>query len=113
MLTDLIDTVSVEGPRHALKFGGDAAMIVEMVRQGLGVSILSRWAVEPALRTPGLVVKRLTGKGLPTTWQAVTRANELKDSAAVQVAGQLAEWCEESLPRLLLQRSSAAAGFKA
>jgi LysR family transcriptional regulator for metE and metH len=76
---------------------GDVAMIVEMVRQGLGVSILSRWAVEPALRTPGLALKRLTGKGLPTTWQAVTRANELKDSAAVQVAGQLAEWCGESL----------------
>ncbi len=71
---------------------GDVAMIVEMVRQGLGVSILSRWAVEPSLRAPGLILKRLTGKGLPTTWQAVTRANEMKDSGAVQVAAQLAQW---------------------
>jgi LysR family transcriptional regulator, regulator for metE and metH len=71
---------------------GDVAMIVEMVRQGLGVSILSRWAVEPALRTRGLVLKRLTATGLPTTWQAVVRANELKDSGAVQVATRLAQW---------------------
>ena len=71
---------------------GDVAMIVEMVRQGLGVSILSRWAIEPALKKPGLAIKRLTAKGLPTTWQAVTRANEMKDSGAVQVAGHLSEW---------------------
>src|SRR5262249_11480780 len=39
---------------------GDVAMILEMVRQGLGVSILSRWAVAPALAVGGLVMKRLT-----------------------------------------------------
>ncbi len=71
---------------------GDVAMIVEMVRQRLGVSIISRWAVEPAMRTPGLAMKRLTAKGLPTTWQAVVRANEAKDSGAVQVASRMAEW---------------------
>ena len=71
---------------------GDVAMIIEMVRQGLGVSILSRWAVEPALRRPGLVAKRLTAKGLPTAWQAVVRANEMKDSGAVQVASRMTEW---------------------
>jgi LysR family transcriptional regulator for metE and metH len=75
---------------------GDVAMILEMVRQGLGVSILSRWAVEPSLRSPGLVSKRLTGKGLPTTWQAVVRANDMKDSGAVQVAIQLGQWWARS-----------------
>ncbi len=75
---------------------GDVAMIVEMVRQGLGVSILSRWAVEPALRSPGLIVKRLTASGLPTTWQAVVRANEMKDSSAVQVASRMAGWWSRS-----------------
>ena len=42
---------------------GDVAMILEMVRQGLGVSILSRWAVEPALERPGLVAKKPDGQG--------------------------------------------------
>lgn len=71
---------------------GDVAMILEMVRQGLGVSILSRWAVETALKRSGLVAKRLTTKGLPTTWQAIVRANEMKDSGAVQVASRMASW---------------------
>lgn len=71
---------------------GDVAMILEMVRQGLGVSILSRWAVAPALSRGGLVMKKLTTKGLPTNWQSVIRANEPKDSGASQVAARLARW---------------------
>jgi LysR family transcriptional regulator for metE and metH len=71
---------------------GDVAMILEMVRQGLGVSILSRWAVAPSLAAGGLVMKRLTAKGLPTTWQAVIRGNEPKESGSSQIATHLAEW---------------------
>jgi len=71
---------------------GDVAMILEMVRQGLGVSILSRWAVAPAMSAGGLAMKKLTPQGLPTSWQAVTRANEAKESGASQVAGRLAQW---------------------
>jgi LysR family transcriptional regulator, regulator for metE and metH len=71
---------------------GDVAMILEMVRQGLGVSILSRWAVGPASGAGGMVMKKLTAKGLPTSWQAVTRANEPKESGASLVAARLAEW---------------------
>ncbi len=72
---------------------GNVAMIVEMVRRGLGVSILSRWAVEPSLTAGGLVLKRLSKSGLPTNWQAAIRANELKDSPAAQVAIRLSQWC--------------------
>jgi LysR family transcriptional regulator for metE and metH len=71
---------------------GDVAMILEMVRQGLGVSILSRWAVAPAVANGGLVMKKLTAKGLPTSWQAVIRANEPKESGASQIASRLAQW---------------------
>jgi len=71
---------------------GDVAMILEMVRQGLGVTILSRWAAAPALNAGGLVMKKLTAKGLPTNWQAVTRANEPKESGASLVAARLAQW---------------------
>jgi LysR family transcriptional regulator for metE and metH len=71
---------------------GDVAMILEMVRQGLGVSILSRWAVAPAMSAGGLAMKKLTPKGLPTGWQAVIRANEPKDSGTSQVAARLAQW---------------------
>jgi LysR family transcriptional regulator for metE and metH len=72
---------------------GNVEMIAEMVRCGLGVSILSRWAVEPSLAVGGLIIKRLTPNRLPTSWQAVVRANEMKDSAASQVAEGLAGWC--------------------
>lgn len=72
---------------------GNVAMIVELIRHGLGVSILSRWAIEPRLADGGLVLKRLTRHGLPTRWQAVVRSNELKDSAATQVAARLSGWC--------------------
>jgi len=44
------------------------------------------------LRAGGLVMKKLTAKGLPTSWQAVTRANEPKESGASLVAAHLAQW---------------------
>ena len=71
--------------------------IVEMVRRGLGVSILSRWAVAPRLAGGGLALARLTRSGLPTHWHAVIRAKELKDSAPAQIAQRLADWCGRKL----------------
>jgi LysR family transcriptional regulator for metE and metH len=79
-------------PRRWIR-AGNVEMIVEMVRRGLGVSILSRWAVEPLLASGGLTLSRLTGAGLPANWHAVVRASELKDSASAQLAECLAAWC--------------------
>ena len=78
-------------PKRWLR-SGDVAMIVEMVRRGLGVSILSRWAVEPRLAAGGLAMRPLGRHGLQTRWQAVVRAGEPKESPASQAASLLAAW---------------------
>lgn len=46
--------------------------IVEMVKAGLGVAALARWAVEPYVRAGSLVAVRLTPDGVYRTWQAAT-----------------------------------------
>jgi LysR family transcriptional regulator for metE and metH len=78
-------------PRRWVK-AGDVAMIVEMVRAGLGVSILSRWAACERIGRGGIEIKRLTRAGLPTRWQAVIRANELKDSPNAKLGQRLSAW---------------------
>ena len=78
-------------PKRWLR-AGDVAMIVEMVRHSLGVTILSRWAVERRLAGGGLVMKQLGRDGLPTAWHAVIRAGEPPDSPAGETAARLAQW---------------------
>jgi len=84
-------------PRRWVK-ASDVAMITGMVRAGLGVSILSKWAVAERVGQGGLAIKRLTRNGLPTRWQAVIRANELKDSASSKLARHLSDWWAKRLP---------------
>ena len=45
--------------------------IVELVRAGLGVSILARWAVQPHLERQSLAAVRLTPAGFYRNWTAV------------------------------------------
>jgi LysR family transcriptional regulator, regulator for metE and metH len=46
--------------------------IIEMVKAGLGITTLARWAAVPYLKTGELVAIPLTQKGLKRTWYAVT-----------------------------------------
>jgi LysR family transcriptional regulator, regulator for metE and metH len=78
-------------PKRWLR-AGDVAMIVEMVRHGLGITILNRWAVERRLAGGGLVMKQLGQNGLPTAWHAAIRAGELPGSPAGETAARLAQW---------------------
>ena len=48
--------------------------IVEMVKAGLGVAVLARWAVRPHVRSRHVKALRLGRHGQFRTWQAVTRA---------------------------------------
>ena len=84
-------------PKRWLR-AGDVAMILAMVRRGLGVSILSRWAVAGHLAAGGLVMKPLGRNGLSTDWQAVIRAGEPEESPADQAATLLAEWWRTRRP---------------
>jgi len=45
--------------------------IIEMVRAGMGVAVMARWAVAPYLKSGQLKAVRLTKKGIFRRWQAV------------------------------------------
>lgn len=47
--------------------------LVDLVKQGLGLAIVSRWAVAPWLDRGDVVARRFTRRGLPETWSAVYR----------------------------------------
>jgi LysR family transcriptional regulator for metE and metH len=47
--------------------------IIELVRAGLGVSVVGRWAIEPQLRAGGLEALRLGPRGAHRHWSALYR----------------------------------------
>lgn len=51
--------------------------IVGFVEAGFGLGIVTRWAVEPELRTRKLVALPLAAGGLMRRWVAVTRVESL------------------------------------
>ncbi len=46
--------------------------IIEMVKAGLGISALARWAVEEQIAAGKIAARSLTSKGLHRQWQAAT-----------------------------------------
>ncbi len=46
--------------------------VVDMVRAGMGIQVITRWIVEPYLRDRGLTVVPVTKKGLFRTWYIAT-----------------------------------------
>ena len=46
--------------------------IIEMVKAGLGITVMARWAVTPYLASDQLVTIPITNQGLFRTWYAVT-----------------------------------------
>ncbi len=70
--------------------------IVELVRAGFGVSILTRWAVAPHLASGGLAAARLTKSGLPIEWYAAVRGGDGQTAPSRRLANALANWCSSS-----------------
>lgn len=68
--------------------------IVELVRAGLGVSVLSRWAIEPYLRAGTLAATQLSAQGLNIDWYALYRKADGHGSPAHKLASALSTWCD-------------------
>ena len=64
--------------------------ICELVAAGFGVSILSRWAVEPYLADRRLHACRVGPEGLFIDWHASVRANDPEDAPSVRLAHAIA-----------------------
>lgn len=58
-------------PKNIIKLPMTEA-IINMVKSGLGISVMVRWAAAPYLDSPDLIPLRLTRKGIRRTWYAVT-----------------------------------------
>ena len=56
--------------------------IIELVKAGLGLAVMARWAVEPHVRAGALRTARLTKKGFRRRWGAAT----LRDMASAPFA---------------------------
>lgn len=70
-LRELIATERASMPRVVLVPFTDA--LVELVKAGLGVAVVSRWAVTPWVARGEIVARRLTRAGLAEAWSAVYR----------------------------------------
>ena len=70
-LRELIATERASAPRTVPIPLTDA--MVELVKAGLGVSLVSRWAVAPWESRGEIVTRRFTRAGLPESWSVVYR----------------------------------------
>ncbi|MEM7067248.1 MAG: LysR family transcriptional regulator [Pseudomonadota bacterium] len=70
---------------------GSIDAICEMIRAGLGVSILSRWALRQQLRAGGLTAVQVED-GVDIRWKAVIRQDLPPDSPVRTVTTALADW---------------------
>jgi LysR family transcriptional regulator for metE and metH len=89
-------------PRHVSAIQLTEA-IVEMVKAGLGVAALARWAVEPYVRGGTLIGVRVTADGLHRTWHAATLRQQVpplyvREFCRLLSAGPLAPAAEPSAP---------------
>ncbi len=77
--------------------------IAELVKAGLGVSVLARWAVQPLVDAGSLVIRPLTARGLRRQWRAVM----LKDLAVADYIGEFIELLGKHAPTARASRKPA------
>ncbi|EAQ64045.1 transcriptional regulator MetR [Marinomonas sp. MED121] len=69
--------------------------IIELISAGLGMSILSKWAVDAALQSQRLSFVQLGEKGLDLAWSALIRESEKRNSASKALSKLLARWYQK------------------
>lgn len=69
--------------------------IAELVAADAGVSILSRWALAPAIDAGRIAEVRCGTAGLPLEWNALLRPGEPDDSPARRIADELARHLDD------------------
>jgi LysR family transcriptional regulator for metE and metH len=52
--------------------------ILELVKAGLGVSVMARWAIEPALKTGAVKAVKIGKRGVYRSWTAVTLRDRIE-----------------------------------
>ena len=77
--------------------------IAELVKAGLGVSVLARWAVQPLVDAGSLVIRPLTARGLRREWRAVMP----KDLADADYIGEFIELLGKHAPTARASRKPA------
>jgi LysR family transcriptional regulator, regulator for metE and metH len=68
--------------------------ITELVKAGLGVAILARWAVQPLIDSGSIVGRTLPARGMHRVWSAVMR----KDLARADYVNEFIDLLEENAP---------------
>ena len=70
--------------------------VAELVSAGQGISILSRWAMEPRLQNGSLVSARLTAQGFALEWNVLCRDTGSKGEHIAITAATLAQYLSEA-----------------
>ena len=66
--------------------------IVELIASGFGVSILSKWAVQSAIKNNSGAVMKVSAESLDLEWSALIRTSETSSSTARILSARLAQW---------------------
>jgi len=77
--------------------------ITELVKAGLGVAILARWAVQPLIDAGTIVGRALPARGMRRVWSAVMR----KDLAAADSANEFIDLLERHAPTTRIGKPAA------
>src|SRR5580765_53336 len=70
--------------------------ITELVKAGLGVAILARWAVQPLIETGAIVGRPLPARGMHRVWSAVMR----KDLASTDYVNEFIDLLQAHAPTM-------------
>ena len=74
--------------------------IIELVKAGLGVAALARWAVEPVVKSGALVARSLTARGQHRRWSAVLPKDLAKADFVREFIDLLVEYAPGQAPRI-------------